>query len=295
MALTEEDKAQLSPEEVEALEALEDDPEGELDPGDEEIDENDADENDADGDDGDGDDGDDDGEEAAGKADAPPADEPKPAAAPAEPLEAYVPQFTKADADALKTVKADMATLDEQVEEGDISFDDWRAKRAVLEEKKTELDVKRRTDEAEGARFATRAAAAWNSACESWFNAQKIDPKTLPQDALTAFDAVVRSVTGSDLGEGLSMEAQLDLARAIFEQRGGVWPSPAAKGGKPRRRTQETLIPPSLADLGTADGAGAGDGEFARLDRLLSTKPLEYEAAIMKLSPERREAYLQAR
>lgn len=285
MALTEEDKAQLSPEEIEALEALDDDPEGDLDPGEVDPEEGDG-ENEEEGEDGKGDEP---------EAEQPPAKKDDPAPAEETPApEAYVPQFTKADAETLRTVKADMAILDEQVEEGDISFADWREKRALLEEKKADLDLKKRSDEIEETNFVKRTEAAWNSACANWFGAQNIDPKTIPQDALAAFNAVVLTVTGGDLGDGLSMEAQLDLALSIFEQRGGVWPV-AAKGDKPRRRTREALIPPTVADLGAADGGGVEDGEFARLDRLLNTKPLEYEAAVMKLSPERRETYLQTR
>lgn len=287
--LSEEDKAELTPEEIEALEA---------------EDEDDGEEEDEDGA-GDG--------EAEDEPTDPPA-KPKPDAEdpPAKADDAppvatkaadddvdvdqfrFKPQFTQVEAAALSKAEKDLKAAFRDFSAGNLSDEEYEAKQAELEPQIRDLDFKRRSDERDKADLGKRYVETWGAQMDIWLQQQGIDVAKLDEATITGFDAILKEIETGNLGAGLKMREQMDLARTIFEKRNpGKLPAPPKKGKRP---TREALIPPSLADLGSAEqGSAVDDGAFARLDRIMDQHPERIEAELAKLSESRRDLWLQSR
>lgn len=232
--------------------------------------------------------------------DGPPASAPEPAlAAIAKPTAT----FTEADQARLGEIGEKRAAITEQGDEGELTFKEMEEQRAALDKEARALEAKQIRDEERQKAYEDQveaiADASWNKACATFFSEQGVDPAKLTPEVGEPFNDIVLAVTGGPLGAGETEAAQLAMALKIFEAKHpGKWPgkpTPApAEKAKPVPEAAERLLPPTLGGLPATENDGIGDNRFAALDRLMETDPIRYENAVKAMSKTDREAYLAA-
>jgi hypothetical protein len=245
------------------------------------------------------------GEGADAKADTGAADDDKPAvAAAAEKAQTRVPLL---DAQApenaetrLTEIANQKAELSDQLDNGDITGKEFQI--ALDKLNKEERDIERQVDRANIA-----AELEQNRAKETWL--QQVDsfigehPEyRTSQLRYQALDATVRQLAADAANKDWTGDKFLAEAHKIIEADLGAVAKPAKDDAKPASKADEGKKPaavkkpietvPTLAKLPAADMSGAGDGEFASLDRLLEKDPLGYEQALAALPEAKRERYL---
>ena len=224
--------------------------------------------------------------------------------------DAYVATFTAEDQAALKAAQDEIKALRLDYNNGELTDEEFDAKLAPLDDKRVDLLAKQKVDKAQEEKAIEVETGVWNKAVATWMGYQKIaiDPATslpvgVPQAMWTAFDDTVKAVTGGDLGKGLTMKAQLDIARDIFEKKHpGVLPPivSATKGkgvadpkkGKAAKAkaeaeaagAEEVLIPPNMKGIGSADRSGIDESRFALVDRAGKGNPVTQEKMLANMS-----------
>lgn len=296
MALSPEELALLTDEEREAYE--------------EEGDENDDDSNDEGGDNNANDDdaGDDKGDDDKGAQDddaAPGRDdgqdddkggqeEPTQARVNPAPLfNAELPEDVQGKLDA---IEAERNKLSERFDDGELTSKEFMAESRKLDRQESELDWQVRK-----AQLAEETVRAQQE--NSWFANVQDFAKAHPElrkdeETWNSFDPFVRFITANPANQGLTDQQQLDKAYALWKADRGETVEPAKPGPKkdekPSNAKPPREVPPLLGKVPAADANDIEDGKYAHLDRLASSDPLAYEAALAKMPQHEVDAYMQS-
>lgn len=206
--------------------------------------------------------------------------------------------------DAVTSKLADIDTrkgkLAEQLDDGEITTKEYTDALDKLNDERAGInaDAQRWKD------YDDRVQAHTDTVEKRWYDDVKAYLEKNPElnasrSRLVSFDEVVREVTADPANANMSNRRQLALAHEKWREdmgfskaqepgkKGADEPNPKAKAKAP------VEIPPTLAHVPAADITDSDDGKFGYLDSLLNAgKPLEYEAALGRLSDADREEYL---
>jgi hypothetical protein len=215
---------------------------------------------------------------------------------PAPPLRAVVPKDAK---ERLETLEADEAKLEDQFNDGDITAKEYRTGLRKIEDERK--DVEWAVKKAELATEMQREAIdnLWEKDVGDFMRTTAA-PIAKSETLLTAFDVHVKRVTGDPENGKLSNRAMLAKAYKDFQAElaplTGKSDAPDPKGGKasdPQPEKRRPGVPPTLARVPAAELEDTGDGgRFAALDRLADENPVAYEKALAAMSPAEQAAYL---
>jgi len=303
--ITDEDRENLTDEELEALESDDDIIETDDDEGTDDEDESgedtnvDADDDDDDGDDdegADGDEGDEDagedkGEEQPGRDDGAD-DEPEKAKS-----KDYTPELraTLPDDfdDQLKAIGDKKADLRSKYNEGEIDFDQYEQERDKLDEQRRQL---------EQAQF--KAQISQDMRMDRWVNRDVANflaqhDEYQPETPLFAMlDTEVRRLQAEADKEGKDQldpaildKAHENIRKSLAKALGGELPEKKQTGNKQKIPAKRD-VPPTLQGLPAAETEDMDGGRWAHLDGLLERNPAKFEEALGKMSEEDRNAYL---
>lgn len=302
--ITDEDRENLTDEELEALES--DDDIIETDDGEGTDDEDESgedtnvdaadDEDDDESDDGEGDE-DDDSDDETGDEDQPGRDD----GADDEPEKAkakdYTPELraTLPDDfdDQLKAIGDKKADLRSKYNEGEIDFDEYEQERDKLDEQRRQL---------EQAQF--KAQISQDMRMDRWVNRDVANflashDEYQPDTPLFAMlDSEVRRLQaeadkdGKDqLDPAILDKAHENIRKSLTKALGGELPEKKQAGNKQKIPAKRD-VPPTLQGLPAAETEDMDGGRWAHLDGLLERNPAKFEEALAKLSEEDRNAYL---
>lgn len=235
---------------------------------------------------------------------------PAPAAAPA-PAPAAVAPVAQAATPAYKAeLPADFAAqkdaidtqfteLREKFRAGEIELDAYEEQRAALDQQRDALRKAELKAEISQEMSAQTAEQQWASAIASQFNAA-LKPENGGIDYQSDdekrgdLDGFVRQLAGRPENAARPMDWFLSEAHRRVLALHGVQATSAAPKTDPvkdavdKRRPAVGAVPPSVAHVPGAEGAGDLRDEFAELDSL---DGVELEAALARLSPAQREKY----
>ncbi len=240
----------------------------------------------------------DDGAAAAGKA-----DDDQPAGAATEQgaapsAQAYAPILVAqapADADAkFKEIATKKADLRKRYDDGDVTFDEYEAEKDKLDEERLELKLQVDRANTAVALEEQRRKNQWDADCDTFLNANK--DKYQGDDNKEAFEHLnetIKAFARMPMYANLTGPQLLDKAhRHVMAERGEPVAAPAAGGKANKRDIPKPTLPPSLAGVPSASATDPGEGKYASLDRLQTSNPEAYEAALAKMSEADRDAYL---
>jgi hypothetical protein len=253
-----------------------------------------------------------DGDESATTAAAEPAATQTTAAATAEPEAQPAPAAPKpvpatyraelpADFAEQKSALEEQAkALADQFRAGEIELSEFETKRADLDTQRDKLLRQELKAEISQEMSAQTAEQLWSTAIANQLEAAKkpehggIDYNKDPEK-MGDLDAFVRQLGARAENADKSMEWFLAEAhRRVLALHGVAATAPpkpkadAIKEAVDKRRPLDAAVPPSVAHVPGADGAGDIRDEFADLDRL---EGVELEAALSRLTPAQREKY----
>lgn len=305
MALTPEELAMMTEEERAGYEE-DDEDEGDEDGADDDADDDAESEDSADddADDGDGedeDDGEDDGGEerepgkAAGRddgADGQSGDQDgRPRVAPL--ITVDVPADAQEQLKAFETKRDELAT---QFEDGELTSKEFMAALRQVEKDEGELQWLIRKADLAKETAQQQAVNAWYGAVDE-FMAEYPQIKA-NEVVYNAFDSIVRQITADPKNHNLSDRKQLEMAHKQWSEALNIEQAkPAGKkeeGKKDVGKKGKRDIPPTLANVPASEMSETDDGEYAHLDKLATTDPLAYEAALAKMTPEQADRYLRS-
>lgn len=215
--------------------------------------------------------------------------EPAPAqsAAP-QPAPVFVAEAVKDAEVQLATIATQKEALGTKFDDGDITAKEYQAQIDALN--KQERQIERAQDRAQLAAEMDEQAKknAWFAQAQTFATANGYTD----QRRLNILDAEVRAVATAEPtldGAQVLAKAHQNLVDAGLAQ-GKTAPAPApAKAAAPKPE-----IPPSTHKLPASEVDNAGGGEWAELDRLMTTNPLAYEAKLASMSDAQRDRYLQS-
>ena len=229
------------------------------------------------------------------------AKEPEPVVQEEEPKQAApIPQIdvdAAAAKEAIEALAVERATLNEQYADGEISEADFNAK---LD------DIIDRTAEAKAAGKAADLIqqGTQQAADKAWFDlvGGYMDryPELKDQQHLTGFDAALRAVEENqpDLSDAEKVATAHRNYGAYAHSIGApLTQAPPAPGGKPSNKLADPGprpdLPPTLARTPAADIQSQNDGRYAQVDRLVDSGDVRNaEKAYESMSPAEQEKYL---
>lgn len=205
--------------------------------------------------------------------------------------------------DAITSKLADIDTrkgkLAEQLDDGEITTKEYAEALDKLNDERSGInaDAQRWKD------YDQRVQSHTETVEKRWYDDVKAYLEKNPElsasrSRLVSFDEVVREVTADPANASLSNRRQLALAHVKWREDMGFTKAqePPKDGQEPKPKPKPkppVEIPPTLAHVPAADITDSDDGKFGFLDSLLAAgKPLEYEAALGRLSDADRDEYL---
>lgn len=222
----------------------------------------------------------------------------EPSATPGAPL--YV-ATAPADAEAkLAEIGTKKADLRKQYDDGDVTFEDYEAQKDTLV--KQEREIERQVDKAEIAveMEEQRRKNQWANDCETFMTTPEhkaLYDGEANKEAFGHLNETIIAFAKMPMYGKLSGPQLLDKAhRHIMAERGTPVAAPAAAAAPAvaKPAVPKPALPPNIASLPSASSNDPGEGRFAGLDRLATTNTEAYEAALAKLSPAEQDAYLAA-
>jgi hypothetical protein len=205
-------------------------------------------------------------------------------------FESKLPDDFKDQVDALKAERQELLTA---YKNGDIDFDQYEDQRESLSEREKLLDRAIIKAEISSEMSEQTAAQAWTDTVLSFTNdvakAGGINYKT---DAAKQadLDLFVKTLASRPENETKPMRWFLDQAHGMVKALHGVQDSvPSTKTTKQNRKPPIDDLPRTLAHVPGGSDTEEFSNKFASLDRL---DGLDLEAALAKMSPSDREAYL---
>lgn len=256
------------------------------------------------------------GEEGAEGAEGDPAPETDPAPEPAaaeEPVDNSAPDTTQIEAQ-IEALDGDAQKIMDDYEDGELSSEDMRKQLAELQGKRD--DAVRQLAVAQDR--VQQVEERWNGAVQGYL---KENPGLVADQAtLDQYDAMVRFVTANPAYANKSFDAQLKAAHRLLhaqaddlglkdvptppgmakpkepdpEPKAQQQAKPAEPSAEDQRRAKELSTPPkTLARVPQADIPGAGEGEFAHLNRMIEegADPEAVEAELAKLPQDQRDRF----
>lgn len=228
------------------------------------------------------------------------AEEPPAAATPKPAPATYRAELPADFAEQKAALEEQTKALADQFRAGEIELSEFETKRADLDTQRNTLLRQELKAEISQEMSAQTAEQLWSTAIANQLEAAKkpehggIDYSKDPEK-MGDLDAFVRQLGARAENADKSMEWFLAEAHRRVLALHGV-ASAAAKPNKAdaikqavdKRRPADGAVPPSVAHVPGADGAGDIRDEFADLDRL---EGVELEAALSRLTPSQREKY----
>lgn len=238
---------------------------------------------------------------AAGKADG---DQPAAAAKdePGQPssTQAHAPILVAeapADAEAkLKEIADQKAGLRKQYDDGDLTFEEYEAKKDELDEQKLAIKLQVETANTAVKMEAQRRQNEWAQQCDTFLAAHP-EYEGGKGERFEHLNGLLKAIAVIPSNAHLTGPQLLEKAhRLALADRGEAPPPPAAKGdGKAKQDIPKPKLPPDLGGMPAAASNDPGEGKWASLDRLRDAgNGVAYEAALSKLSQADRDAYLAA-
>lgn len=210
------------------------------------------------------------------------------AAAPAPRL---LPQYeVPADAkDRITNIDTQLDELAKKFDDGEMTATELRAATKPLEQQRQDL----RDQLLKQSLSFDSQIAAWSNVTVPAFLEKhpEYEPGSVLYDALNAEVKKLQMANDNPFDSTYLAKAHATVQASVRKSL-GLPAVPADKQKKEEKAKRE--IPPTLGGLPAADMNDANDGgEFAYLDRLADKDALAFEAALGKLSEEKREMYLQ--
>jgi len=199
------------------------------------------------------------------------------------------------DVDAqLKEIADKKAELVDQFDNGDITAKEYQLQLDALAKQEREIELAKHKAELAREMQEQQRRNAWLAQVEEFTT--KEHPEYRQNRYLwVALDQAVKEVAGDPKNAELSGYEILRLAHeqvlgSIVKQ---TKAEPKAEEQKHRPlKGSKSAPPPTLAKVPAAEPNAFDDGEFAVLDRLMVEDPEELEERLMRMSPEKRDAYL---
>lgn len=207
------------------------------------------------------------------------------------PAPRLLPQYeVPADAkDRISNIDTQLDDLAKKFDDGEMTATELRAATKPLEQQRQDL----RDQLLKQSLSFDSQVAAWSNVTVPAF----LDKHPEYEPGSVLFDALNTEVKKLQMENDNPFDATYlakahETVQASVRKSLGLPAVPADKQKKEEKAKRE--IPPTLGGLPAADMNDANDGgEFAYLDRLADKDPLAFEAALGKLSEEKREMYLQ--
>lgn len=209
----------------------------------------------------------------------------------APPAPRLLPQYeVPADAkDRISNIDTQLDDLAKKFDDGEMTAMELRAATKPLEQQRQDLRDQ-----------LLKQSLSFDSQVTAWSNVTvpafldkhpEYEPGSVLYDALNAEVKKLQMANDNPFDATYLAKAH-ETVQASVRKSLGLPAVPADKQKKEDKLKRE--IPPTLGGLPAADMNDANDGgEFAFLDRLADKDPLAFEAALGKLSEEKREMYLQ--
>jgi hypothetical protein len=209
------------------------------------------------------------------------------------------------DRDDLKKLEQQIADLDTKFDDGDLNATEHRAQTKAISDKA--LDLRMKINSAESAW--QRAAGEWTNRTvkrfikeNTQYDAEKnptlnnmldAEVRRLQQNSTDPFAPSILRKAHNNIRKALGLDTD-EKPAADKGKKDGKTPADKSKKKEPvAKDAKKPGIPPTLKDVPNDEIDDEG-GEFARLDRLATKDPIAYEEALDKMSPEKREEYLQS-
>lgn len=210
-----------------------------------------------------------------------------------------VPENAKSRMD---EITSELTKLDSDWDSGEINEAEFKKRMAELHAESADIAARVRADNLWRHRAAMEAQAADDKLWEGAVKGFKAANPALWSDAHRGrFNEHVKAVTGDARYDGMTYEQKLTLAgsfysaeRAALGEDAPKVVAAARKSGKPAAPDKRPPMPPTLGRRAAAAPNDASDGMFSELNRLEESGDVEaMEEAIMRMSPEAREKWLQ--
>lgn len=219
-------------------------------------------------------------------------------------IQANVP----ADIEAQRTaIDEKEEALDAQFEDGDITSKEYKAEVKKLNQQRSDLDWSARKGE-------LSKEIEHNQIMSNWYGTVNVftaeHPELLRNKTLQdAFDSIVMRTTADAMTAGKSISQigmkELNDAYAVWCDEIGYTPAnkPEPKletkpvkedKAAPAKTKPPREVPPTLSKVPAADTTDITNTRFATLDRLAETDPIKYQAMIDGMSDAERDLYNQA-
>lgn len=195
----------------------------------------------------------------------------------------------------LKQIAEDKAVLRQKYDDGDLTFAEYEAQKETLDEQR--MDIRLAVEKAQTAQqmAAQQQQNQWNTDCANFLDANAASyAGEANAGQLADLDAAIKAIAVMPSSANLTGPQILDRAhRAVMAAHGKPVVDAKAALAKPAEVPKPTL-PPDLGKMPAATTTDVADGKWASLDRLQSSNPEAYEAALAKMSVAERDAYLAA-
>jgi len=236
---------------------------------------------------------------AAAEATPPAAAEPTPAPSPAPQQAPILVAQAPEDADAkLADIASQKADLRKKYDDGEITFDEYEAKKDTLNDQKSEIELAVREANLAQKLELQRQQNQWNADCDAFMDKHKeLYAGEANAPVFADLNAAIKAIAVMPSSASLTGPQILDRAhRAVMAARGTPVVDEAKPDPKPapRKEVPKPALPPDLGKMPSATGNDPGEGKWASLDRLQESDPNAYTAALEKMSPAERELYLAA-
>ena len=210
------------------------------------------------------------------------------------------------DAKVQETIKDKRTEIMDAYDEGDMTRAEMEAALSTLISEAATI----RSDLAQQERTAALTARQQQKVVEAWYGSVNSYHEKFPdlnsEAHINGWDKALKEVNSDPELLRLPADDRLRIAHENYAIRAAALgrPIPGPKGAaKPAVPPKEEKLevkpsserppgPPTLAGFPASDSNEANDGRFATLDRLIETDPSAAEAAIARLSPAERDAYL---
>jgi len=200
-----------------------------------------------------------------------------------------VPALEDADA-RLAEIATKKDALLTQFDDGDITAREYQKQLDALAKEERQIEFQQHEASLASKLEQQRLQNEWTSTCNSFVETHPIYKNN---DRLyRALDAEVRELAAKPETANWTGQRFLDEAHNNLKTAFGF---AEAETGKPQAKPkydQTASLPPNLSKVPSAEIESTTGGKYAVLDRLASTDPLGYEAALERMSEAERNAYL---
>lgn len=197
----------------------------------------------------------------------------------------------------LEAIEKDKEFLDSQFDAGEITYTELREKLKVLDKAERKIELAVNNAEMAQQLQVQQAKNLWDTQCAAFLALPEAKAYTDKPELFAEFNATVIAVSNVPRNKSLTGTQILEKAHALMKadmpDQFGV--PPAQDEAKPAEKAPpkpRDALPPTIGTMPSADPTTAAGGKYDSLNRMQTTDPIGYEAAIKAMSEKERAAYM---